>query len=182
MKKSLLFLIPAALLFACGQNSTDATQTEEKPVGASFGEAFTPENVMTIEDLAAKLAVNDTVFAQFRATIIQTCSKMGCWMDVELPDGSEMTVFMRDHAFFVPVEGMEGKTAIINGFGYRTEHTVDFLRHLAEDAGMSAEEAEATITEPKLAFAFDAGGVIIEGIEQPADDHAHHDHDHDHEH
>jgi hypothetical protein len=37
---------------------------------------------------------------------------------------------------------------------------VDFLKHLAEDAGQTQEEIDA-ITEPELALTFEATGVLI---------------------
>jgi len=175
MKKVFFVLAAAVVLFACNQ------QPEAPEVlMAKFGAEFNPEGAISIEEVAKILAEKDSVELTFRANIVQTCAKMGCWMDVKMPDGSDMTVFMRDHAFFVPVSGMEGKPAIINGYAYRTEHSVEFLRHLAEDAGKSEEEIMA-ITEPQAALAFNAAGVIIEGIAQPeesAEGHDHHDHDH----
>lgn len=176
MKKALIAFAAATLLFACNQQPP----APEAAPFAAFGETFSPEGAITIEEVAKILAEKDSVEMTFKANIVQTCAKMGCWMDVKLPDGSDMTVFMRDHAFFVPTEGMEGKTAIIHGYAYRTEHSVEFLRHLAEDAQKSEEEIMA-ITEPEVALVFDAAGVIIEGIAQPEEGHEGHDHDHDHE-
>jgi len=120
----------------------------------------------------------------FRATIVESCQKMGCWMKVEHPNQGEVMVFMNDHAFFVPKTGVSGLTAYMTGTAYWDTTSVDLQKHLLEDANASQEEIDA-ITEDKFELQFNAMGVVILGYEgaDAEEGHEHgHDHDHDHDH
>ncbi|MBP7515759.1 MAG: DUF4920 domain-containing protein, partial [Flavobacteriales bacterium] len=92
--------------------------------------------------------------------IITSCQKKGCWMDVQLPNNEVMKVKFLDYAFFVPTEGLEGKTAILNGVATKETIDVATLQHYAEDAGKTKEEI-AQITEPRTEITFLADGVLI---------------------
>ena len=63
-------------------------------------------------------------------------------------------------SFFVPVDSVEGKTAIIQGDLFLDTTSVEMLKHYAEDAGKSEEEI-TLITEPSFELGFIADGVII---------------------
>ncbi len=89
-------------------------------------------------------------------------------------------VYMKDHAFFVPKKGMEGKRAIISGYAYNDTVSVDLQKHLLEDANRSQEEIDA-VTEEKYELAFSAAGVKIEGVIEAEDDEHDHEHGEDHE-
>lgn len=167
---------------ACNNAGSEAEVPAEPEVIRSFyGDSITVDNAITVAELTQQMAGKDSLMTKVSATIQQTCTKMGCWMDVDLGNGETMTVFMHDHSFFVPKEGCEGKVAVFEGKAYYDTLSVEYLQHLAEDAGKTAEEI-ALITEPKPALSFDATGVIIEGIPQPAaeavteDSHEGHDH------
>lgn len=165
---------------ACNNAEPESEVTAEPEVIRSFyGDSITVDNAITIAELNQQMVGKDSLLTKVSATISQTCTKMGCWMDVDMGNGETMTVFMRDHNFFVPKEGCEGKVAIFEGKAYFDTLSVEYLQHLAEDAGKSAEEI-ALITEPKPALSFDAKGVIIEGIPQPevVAEESHEGHDH----
>ena len=89
------------------------------------------------------------------------CQMKGCWMTMKLPDGSDMRVRFKDYGFFVPKD-CAGKTAVMQGDAYYDTTSVEMLRHYAVDGGMSEAEAEKKYTEPEVAIAFEATGVIIE--------------------
>jgi hypothetical protein len=91
--------------------------------------------------------------------IIDVCPKKGCWMNVKV-DSDTVFVKFKDYGFFVPKEGVEGKTAIISGEIFYDTLSVELLRHYAEDAGKSSEEINL-IVEPEYTLAFTAHGVII---------------------
>ncbi len=129
----------------------------------SYGEAFTVENVITLTELQEKMKTETRFACVFEGSIVQTCQKAGCWMEVAMPVGDGMTVFMKDHAFAVPLEKCEGKKTFVKGEAYFKELSVAYLQHLAEDAGKSKEEI-AKITEPQKQLVFNASGVqIVEG-------------------
>ena len=82
-------------------------------------------------------------------------------MSVQMPDGEDMTMTFKDYGFFVPTTGAQGRNFIAEGVCYFDTLSVDWLRHLADDAGKSEEEQMA-ITEPRFALAFEAIGVMIQ--------------------
>ena len=83
----------------------------------------------------------------------------GCWMTLDGEEG-DVRVTFKDYGFFVPTEGQEGKTAVIEGVAVKTVTDVATLKHYAQDAGKSAEEI-AAITEPREEIALIATGVAI---------------------
>jgi hypothetical protein len=179
MKFQISIFAAAALFTACNnaEPAQEPANQEPEVIRSFYGDTITPENAISVAELVNLMAGKDTVTAKVTATIEATCAKEGCWMDVTVTDSTTMTVFMKDHSFFVPKEGCVGKIAIFEGIAYYDTLSVEYLRHLAEDAQKSAEEI-ALITEPKLTLAFDANGVIIEGIQQAGAEEAHAGHNH----
>jgi carbon monoxide dehydrogenase subunit G len=157
--KKLSFLLIAFTLITI----TAVAQKSGKNKVKSYGEAFTAENVISLSELQEKMKSETRFACVFEGSIVQTCQKAGCWMEVAMPVGDGMTVFMKDHAFAVPLEKCEGKKTYVKGEAYFKELTVAYLQHLAEDAGKSKEEI-AKITEPQKQMVFNASGVqIVEG-------------------
>jgi hypothetical protein len=153
--KKIAFLIIALSLFV----GTAAAQKSKKGIVNSYGEAFVAENVMTLAQLQGKMETETRYSCVFEGSIVQTCQKAGCWMEVSMPVGDGM----KDHAFAVPLEKCEGKKTFVKGEAYFKELSVAYLQHLAEDAGKSKEEI-AKITEPSKQLVFNASGVqIVEG-------------------
>ncbi|MEB2775277.1 DUF4920 domain-containing protein [Algoriphagus sp. D3-2-R+10] len=91
--------------------------------------------------------------------IKEVCTKKGCWLTMDLPNGESMRVTFKDYGFFVPTTS-QGYPIILEGVAVLTETDVKTLRHYAEDEGMSKEEVDA-ITEPKREITFEAVGVVI---------------------
>ena len=125
-----------------------------------FGERIDKSDAIGVSALSVKLETKDTIHAKVISTINNTCSKKGCWMTVELSEGREMMVRFKDYGFFVPQEGVEGKTTVFEGFAYTDSVSVEDLKHYAYDAGEDST-AIAAITKPEVALAFEASGVII---------------------
>ena len=169
MKKIILLMAIAATTFSCNQeakeeNDQEAVDTvaaeEEIQTTGNFGEAITEDGAMPASELTAFMEGKDSVDVKVKGSILATCSKKGCWMDIDLGEDQKLKVRFKDYGFFVPKEGAEGKTAIFEGKAYFDTLTVEILQHYAEDDGKSAEEI-AAITEPKVSLAFEAKGVII---------------------
>lgn len=157
--KKLAFLFIAISLFTF---TADAQKSKKGKIN-SYGEAFVAENVISLSELQEKMKTETRFACVFEGSIVQTCQKAGCWMEVAMPVGDGMTVFMKDHAFAVPLEKCEGKKTYVKGEAYYKELSVAYLQHLAEDAGKSKEEI-AKITEPQKQLVFSASGVqIVEG-------------------
>jgi len=127
-----------------------------------YGESFDKSQKFTLNDLYKAMDMADSVDMIISAEIVQTCKKAGCWMEIQNTDGSMKTkVFMKDHAFGVPLEGCEKKSCLVHGRAFRYNLSMEYLRHLAEDAGKSKAEIEK-ITQPETAIAIDAWGVWID--------------------
>lgn len=169
MRKIFLGVALSAAIISCKQETkveadkpaptewVDASQYE------SFGAEISPEGALTADEMLAKyetMAVGDSVEIAFKGKVNSVCQAKGCWMKLDLgkPE-SESFVRFKDYKFFVPMDA-SGSDAIIKGYAYKDETSVDELKHYAKDAGKSEEEI-AKITEPKVEFRFLADGVLI---------------------
>ena len=117
---------------------------------------------MDTDKMLELLGDEDEMDCKIKAEVITSCKKKGCWMDVKMANGETMKVTFKDYGFFVPTDGLNGKTAYLEGKAMRSVTDVATLKHYAEDAGKSQEEIDA-ITEPEESIRFEATGVIIEG-------------------
>jgi prolyl-tRNA synthetase len=124
-----------------------------------YGQKFDDTNSITPKELKQKLATSDTVKATVTGKVAAVCIKEGCWLNLDMEDGTVMLVRMKNHAFFVPKD-IAGKTATVSGKAFIQRSTVEELKHYARDAGKSDEEI-ASITEPKAEPQFEAVGVYI---------------------
>lgn len=157
------FVIVLALAAACNTPKSEESTEETQPVAeasfAFYGEEITTSGVSDLNDFVKTAEVTDTVQVKLEGTIDATCAMKGCWMTMKTDEG-DVRVTFKDYGFFVPSEGQEGKTAIVEGVAVRTVTDVATLRHYAQDAGKSQEEIEA-ITEPQEGIALIATGVAI---------------------
>lgn len=174
MNKQIWTMAAAGLMIlsACGGNNaktadTNDTQPKGKKEWTAYGEAFKPAKgeVANMKALGKKMASDGGAEGSFKAEIVQTCTKMGCWMSVKGPADDTIMVYMKDHAFFVPLEGMEGKQAVIQGKAYFDTVSVDMQKHLLEDAGAPQAEIDA-VSEPKFEMAIEAAGVMIADVNE----------------
>lgn len=156
MKQLLSSLIAAAFLLACQTAPSSATAQDVH----SYGDKITAEGAITTAELVKKMEKTDSLATKVECEIITSCTKKGCWMTVQMPDGDKMMVRFKDYGFFVPTKGLEGKRAIMQGYASKETTDVATLRHYAEDAGKSKEEIDK-ITEPETNLMFLADGVLI---------------------
>lgn len=159
MKKITFIVLAGTFLsvIACKGKATQEPITVNYEV---FGDTtMTLDNAISGKELLAQLASNDSVQMKVEAEIVEICQKKGCWMDIKLSEGQNVTVRFKDYGFFVPMDA-GGKTAIIEGIAQRKIESVEWLQHKAEDAGKSPEEI-AAITSPDTTFSITASGVII---------------------
>lgn len=140
-----------------------ATENIKKTEFVSFGEKIASSNALTKEQMLKKyqsLKKGDTIAVKFKSTINSVCKKKGCWMNMELPGEKESFVRFKDYGFFVPLNADDSE-AIVSGRAFIDVVSVDELKHYAKDGGKSDAEI-AQITEPKITYAFQADGVLIE--------------------
>lgn len=164
MRTIIVSLFAAAALVACNnQNPTtenvEETVTEQLALNY-YGDTITMDGAVDIATFKTKIAGVDSLPVKLEATINETCKMKGCWMTVDLGNGEEMRVRFKDYGFFVPTEGASGKVAVMEGYAFTDTISVEHLKHLAEDAGKTAEEI-AAISEPEIGVNFEAIGVII---------------------
>ena len=197
MKKFLTLAASGMLLWGCNNTTnqpedktTEVVETSQTKTYNTYGDTISPENAIAAAELLAMLTGKDSIPVKVQGTINGSCAMKGCWMKMDLGNDEEMHVTFKDYGFFVP-KSMNGENAIIEGYASVDTLDVDYLRHLAYDAGKSQEEIDA-ITEPKVSLTYVATGVLIEeGSGKPAEDAEetlsdeadHHSHDHsDHSH
>ena len=129
---------------------------------ASFGEKISSENAQSsvaASEQYKTMKVGDSIDSKITAKVNSVCQAKGCWMRLDLADGSEIMVKFKDYGFFMPKD-IAGKEVIIEGKAYVNEVPVKELQHYAEDAGKSQEEI-AQITEPEKTYSFEAEGVLL---------------------
>ena len=118
-----------------------------------YGEKFNLKNVDNLLELSSTKV-------KVKGEIISTCPMKGCWMNM-LVSNDTVLVRFKDYGFFVPKHGVEGSSAIVNGFLSIDTLSVAQLRHYAEDAGKKTEEI-MKIKKPKITLSFLADGVAIQ--------------------
>lgn len=125
-----------------------------------YGKKF--ENQILEEHLSDRIDIFDARdnSIQIKGEIISSCSKKGCWINIDIGE-NKIFVKFKDYGFFVPTAGLEGKSTIVNGKLSVDTLSVETLRHYAEDGGKSQKEILA-ITEPQITLSLLADGVIIE--------------------
>ena len=124
----------------------------------SYGELF--ENSETINyNLEKDNFLNSSSKLKIEGEILSSCPMKGCWMKISVENDTVLVRF-KDYGFFVPKNGIEGKSTIINGNISVDTLSVAQLQHYAEDAGKSKEEIDL-ITEPEITISFLADGVLI---------------------
>ena len=148
------------ILFLSSCESADTKTATKTPAFDIYGDSsMTIDGAINSKTLMTLLESSDSVDVKLTAEVTGVCKKKGCWMDVKLNDSTTMLVRFKDYGFFVPMD-CEGKQATIEGQVKRTTHSVEWLRHKAEDAGKSIEDIER-INEPELAYSIDEASAVI---------------------
>ena len=180
MKKITFFLFASMAMGGCDHSNHGHAPTDPNAV-EFYGEKFDTTGAITQVEMVQNYAGSDTMPVKFKASIVETCAKAGCWMTIANNANYPMYVFMKDHAFGVPLEGCAKLGCIVNGVVHRDTLSVDILKHFAEDANKSQAEIDA-ITEPIPCLSVTASGVALKGFEEhfKGDGHENCSHDHSH--
>ena len=165
--KKYLPLITLIFIVSCTSSDTaqesSAPEEVEETVSATFslyGVEIDTNGAISPKELRALMASADSAHVKLSATIIETCAKKGCWMNVAMEEGDDMMVRFKDYGFFVPKAGVANKSSIFKGVAYYDTLSVKDLRHYAMDAGKDSIEI-MKISEAKPILAFEATGVVI---------------------
>lgn len=124
-----------------------------------FGAKIDAKGAIGPEQFLKQMEGKESMEVKLEAKIETCCKKKGCWMDLNLENGTTMKVRFKNYEFFVPKDA-DGRTAIVQGVAKVEMTDLETLRHYAQDAGKSEEEI-AAITEGQKAITFEAIGVII---------------------
>ena len=134
--------------------SFSQTNDKYKSYGNSFDFSETIDYV-----LKKKSYLNTDNKINIEGEILSTCPMKGCWMKLSVAQDTILVRF-KDYGFFVPKQGAEGKSAIVNGNISIDTLSIAQLKHYAEDAGKSKEEI-SKISKPEITISFLADGVVI---------------------
>ena len=116
-----------------------------------------------MQGAADLLSANGEVTGLFEAQIVQSCLNLGCWISVKGGNGDTIMVFMKDHAYFVPTDSLQGKKTYFSGKAFSDTVSIAMQKHMLEDAGASQAEIDA-ITAPSFELEFEAAGVMIADV------------------
>ena len=124
-----------------------------------YGAKISEKGAVSTTQFLEKMEGKESMEVKLEAKIETCCKKKGCWMDLDMGNGTTMKVRFKDYEFFVPKDA-DGRMAIVEGVAKVETIDVETLRHYASDAGKSDEEI-AAITESEKTISFEAVGVII---------------------
>lgn len=164
MKKLVVLLCMAAVFVSCKKEAkTEAVAETPEITYTGFGAEITSDNAIAQVEMLEKfqnLKEGDTIPIRFKSNILEVCQKKGCWMSMDLDGDKDAFVRFTDYGFFVPLDA-GNQESIVEGRAFLSVVTVDELKHYAKDGGKSQEEIDA-ITEPKITYAIQADGVLIQ--------------------
>lgn len=129
-----------------------------------FGQAVSKPTVIEISKLleSAKNYTGKEVVV--KGTIIDVCSKRGCWMEIAGDKKFEkLRIKVNDGDMVFPLSA-RGRTAYVNGSLQAKELTKDqalkYLAYLASESKRKFDES--SVTGPMTVYQIDAKGVVIE--------------------
>ena len=122
-----------------------------------YGEKISTDNVIDYDTFIENSKIVSK--SKIEGTILSSCPKKGCWMQVKI-DSDTIQVTFKNYGFFVPKTGLKNKKTILEGYPKQDTISVKMLKHFAEDAGKSQKEIDK-ITKPEYKISFIADGVII---------------------
>ena len=144
-----IFIIFFFSIFSFSQNDNNYER---------YGELFETSEIINYE-LERDNFINSSSKVKIEGEILSSCPMKGCWMKISVEKDTVLVRF-KDYGFFVPKNGIEGKSTIINGKLSVDTLSIAQLQHYAEDAGKSKEEI-ALISKPEITISFLADGVLI---------------------
>ena len=122
-----------------------------------YGEKISTDNVIDYDTFIENSKIVSK--SKIEGTILSSCPKKGCWMQVKI-DSDTIQVTFKNYGFFVPKTGLENKKTILEGYPKQDTISIKMLKHFAEDAGKSQKKIDK-ITKPEYKISFIADGVII---------------------
>jgi len=176
-------------IMSCGSSSDEVTDTTDAPASDSLlTEEIVEENALAFDGVeagdytlfgyseidATNALSTEEMFAEFNetgkfndkvaVTINEVCKKAGCWITFKDADDNDVRVFFKDH-FGIPTETASGTEAILYGSLMMDTLTVDFQKHLLDDAKEAGQEVAQSeydaITEDKIEASFECESILV---------------------
>jgi hypothetical protein len=150
-----------------GEESTPvAFMGEDKGTHDLYGHTdFDNSTAVSLETMFSEFTESKEFTGAINVTINEVCQNAGCWIRFQKPNSEEsVMVFFRDH-YTIPIDASLGKEAILYGQLKSDTMSVEFQKHLLDDAAANGTEvAQAeydAITEDKIDVSFDCESILI---------------------
>lgn len=125
---------------------------------------ITAEGAVSLTEMFTQMETAGAFNNKVSVKIAEVCQKAGCWITFDDEKGGSIRVFFRDH-FTIPIETAAGTEAILYGSLVMDTLSVDFQKHLLDDAkeaGQEVSQAEYdAITEDKIETTFDCESILV---------------------
>lgn len=125
---------------------------------------ITSDGAVSLTEMFAQMESTGAFNSKVNVKIDEVCQKAGCWITFDDEKGGSIRVFFRDH-FTIPIETAKGTDAILYGSLVMDTLSVDFQKHLLDDAkeaGQEVSQAEYdAITEDKIETTFDCESILV---------------------
>lgn len=147
------------------ESSTLAFDGVEKGAYILYGHSdITPDAAATVTEMFTEMESTGSFNRKVSVKIAEVCQKAGCWITFNDEKGGSIRVFFRDH-FTIPIETAAGTEAVLYGSLVMDTLSVDFQKHLLDDAKeagqeVSQEEYDA-ITADKIETTFDCESILV---------------------
>jgi len=125
---------------------------------------ITPDGAKSVTEMMTEMQTKGTFNDKISVKISSVCMKAGCWIKIDDEKGGTIHVFFRDH-FTIPIETPIGTEAVLYGSLIVDTLSVDFQKHLLDDAKEAGEEIPQSeydaITEDKIESTFDCESILV---------------------
>lgn len=141
------------------KHTEESKATPPAVKGQVYGDDIPEKKLVSAKALDKKLNGEHPVKMQLKGTVTEVCKARGCWATVDLGDGKEVFVKMKDYGFFLPLDA-KGKDVLLSGEAFVETHTVEELKEKAKGQKKSEAEINA-ISRPEEELRFTAQGITV---------------------
>jgi hypothetical protein len=120
--------------------------------------------INTVQKMNETLQTTGAFEGKVAVTINEVCKKAGCWITFDNDGKDPVRVFFRDH-FTIPTTTPSGTSAILLGIANQDTLTVEFQKHLLDDAVEAGKKVEQAaydaIAEDIIELTFDCEAILV---------------------
>lgn len=168
--KKLLYILAITIIFtSCSNNKPTEAENNQKPLpkkevpgkqSTSFGEKVEFAGAADATRIPSLLENANEKEIKIIGNIVDVCQSSGCWLDLDIGNNQTIHVTFKDEAFVIPKD-VAGKVALLDGIATKEILSVDLLKKMAAENGLSQSEIDK-ITEPGLEYSYEAKGIEIQ--------------------